>query len=256
MTGLARLHRPLLVAGAVHLLGVVAALVLMAVDDRQILGINPWIKPAKFLLSIGIYLVTFAWMVPRVHGYRGSRQTIAWGVLIAMATEMALIAMQSARGATSHFNIASPFDQAVFSVMGIMIAINTALAAWLLVLFLRAPEPMPRAVLSGIRLGLLLFIIGGLEGGMMVAASAHAVGVPDGGPGLPFVNWSTEGGDLRAAHFVGLHALQALPMLGWFLSRTSHDAGVTTVRVVALLWGLFFAGLTWMAVAGQPILRA
>jgi len=256
MTGLARLHRPLLVAGLAHVAALAPVLAAMAMDDRVILGINPWIKPAKFLLSIGIYLVTFAWMVPRVRGYTRSRQAIAWGVLIAMTTEMVLITMQAARGTTSHFNIASAFDRAVFDVMGIMIAINTALAAWLLVLFLRAPEPMPRAVLSGIRLGLLLFIIGGLEGGMMVAASAHAVGVPDGGPGLPFVNWSTEGGDLRAAHFVGLHALQVLPMLGWFLSRTRHDAGVTTVRLVALIWGLLFAGLTWLAVAGQPILRA
>jgi hypothetical protein len=255
VTGLARLHRPLLVAGAAHLIGVAVALILMAVDGRQILGINPWIKPAKFLLSIGIYLVTFAWMVPRVRGYARSRQAIAWGVLIAMTAEMVLIALQAARGTTSHFNVQSPFDAAVFQTMGIMIAINTALAAWLLVLFLRAPEPMPPAVLSGIRLGLLLFIIGGLEGGMMVAAGAHAVGVPDGGPGLPFVNWSTEGGDLRAAHFVGLHALQVLPILGWFLSRTRHDAGVTTVRIVALVWGLLFAGLTWMAVSGVPVMR-
>lgn len=249
-----RLHRPLLVAGLLNLAALVPALVAMAVDDRVILGINPWIKPAKFLASVGIYFITIAWMVPRVRGYERTRSVIAWGVLITLVSEIVLIAMQSARGTTSHFNIGSAFDAAVFSVMGIAIMINTALVMMLLVLFLKAPEPMPRAVLAGIRLGLLLFLIGSFEGGMMVAANAHTVGVPDGGPGLPLVNWSTEAGDLRAAHFIGLHALQVLPILGWLLSRKSDHAGLTTVRIVALVWGLLFAGLTWLAVSGIPLL--
>jgi hypothetical protein len=252
---MSRLHPGLLVAGLAHLAALVPVCVAMLLDDRLILGINPWIKPAKFLASIAIYLLTFSWMVPRVDGHRRAKAVIAWGVLIAMVTEIVLIAMQAARGTTSHFNVRSAFDGVVFSIMGMMIAFNTALVVWLLVLFIRSPSPMPRALLSGIRLGLLLFIIGGAQGGMMIAANAHAVGVPDGGPGLPFVNWSTEGGDLRSAHFVGLHALQILPLLGWMLSRKSPAAGVMTVRIVALVWGVSFAALTWLAMSGQPLLR-
>ena len=251
-----RFHRPLLVTGVAHFAGLAMALVAMAFDDRLILGINPWIKPAKFLVSVGIYLITIAWMVPRVRGHERARQVIAWGVLIALVTEIICIVMQAYRGTTSHFNHASFFDAMVFQTMGIMILINTGLIAWLLMLFLKSPEPMPPALVSGIRLGLFLFLVGGLEGGMMVAANAHAVGVPDGGPGLPFVNWSIEGGDLRAAHFVGLHALQVLPILGWFLSRTDAHAGRGVVRVVAAVWGALFAGLTWLALAGVPLIRA
>lgn len=250
-----RFHRPLLIVGLLHLALVVPALVGIAVDERQVLGINPWVKPVKFLMSVGIYLITVAWMIPRVRGARRSREIIAWGVLIAMVAEIVCILLQAGRGTTSHFNVGTSFDAAVFNLMGIMIAINTALIAWLLVLFLRQPEPMPRALLAGIRLGLLLFIIGGLEGGMMVAASAHTVGAPDGGPGLPFVNWSVEAGDLRAAHFVGLHAMQVLPLLGWWLSRRSPDAGVGVVRVVAAGWAVLFAGLTWLALSGVPVVK-
>ncbi|HEX2277176.1 MAG TPA: hypothetical protein VHN13_08580, partial [Candidatus Tectomicrobia bacterium] len=42
---------------------------------------------------------------------------------------------------------------------------------------------------------------------------SHALGVADGGPGLPFVNWSTEGGDLRTAHFSGTDALAGQPLM-------------------------------------------
>ena len=33
-------------------------------DTRQILGINPWIKPMKFMTSIAIFLWTVAWFMP------------------------------------------------------------------------------------------------------------------------------------------------------------------------------------------------
>lgn len=250
-----RFHRPLLVAGALHLAAVVPALVAMAMDGRLIMGINPWIKPTKFLISIGIYLVTVAWLIPRVRSAARSKAIIAWGVLFALTGEIVLIATQAARGTTSHFNIATTFDQFVFQTMGLLILGNTGLIIWLLMLFMRSPEPMPRAQLAGIRLGLALFLIGSLEASLMIATNGHAVGVPDGGPGLPFVNWSTEGGDLRAAHFVGLHALQALPILGWFLSRRDHNAGVSVVRAVAVAWGLLFAGLTVLAIRAVPLLR-
>ena len=251
-----RFHRPLLIAGIAHLAALLAVLVAMAVDDRLILGINPWIKPAKFLVSIGIYLITIAWMVQRVRGNERARAIIAWGILLVMTGEILAIALQSARGTTSHFNIATLFDAMVFQTMGVLILINTGLVVWLLVLFYRSPEPMPRALLTGIRLGIVLFIIGGLEAGLMVTTNGHSVGVHDGGPGLPFVNWSTEGGDLRIAHFVGLHALQGLPILGWFLSRNAPAAGVAVVRVVAVIWFAVFAGLTWMALWAVPLYRA
>jgi hypothetical protein len=249
------LDRPLSVAALLNLAALVVALAAIAFDPRLILGINPWIKPAKFFVSVAIYLGTLAWLVTRIEGHRRAIGAIKWTAILTMAGENVLIALQSYRGTTSHFNIATAFDAAVFNAMGILIVLNTLAIIWLLVLFVRAPAPLPPAVLSGIRLGLLLFLIGGAEGAMMVGAESHAVGVPDGGPGLPFVNWSIEGGDLRAAHFVGLHALQVLPLLGWFLSRRNRNAGVATVRIVAVVWGVFFAGLTWLAMSGQPVIR-
>jgi hypothetical protein len=89
------------------------------------------------------------------------------------------------------------------------------------------------------------------------AIGAHSVGVEDGGPGLPFVGWSTEGGDLRVPHFVGLHAMQVLPLLGYFLSRRRMllpRQRLTLLFTGALAYVGLLALLTWQAMRGQSII--
>jgi hypothetical protein len=89
---------------------------------------------------------------------------------------------------------------------------------------------------------------------------AHTVGLPDGGPGLPLLNWSTAGGDLRVPHFVGLHGLQALPLAAWLVSRLASGLGLARYAAIALVWTVaaaylgLLAILTWQAERGQPVI--
>ena len=216
---------PLLRVTTLGLFGLVAvALLLAQFDSRQILGLNPWVKPGKFALSTGIYCLTIGWMLSLIPGPRRIAIWLSRIIALVMIAEISAIFMQSARGVTSHFNIATAFDGAVFSLMGLLIMVNTvcmAIAAWL---FFARSIDLPQPFLWSIRLGLFLSILGSLEGILMVVRLAHTVGAPDGGPGLPILNWSTRYGDLRIAHALGLHALQALPMVGYLLSRESKPA--------------------------------
>jgi hypothetical protein len=238
-----RRRDPLLwTVGWLHVALATAMLVAAAFDSRQVLGINPWIKPLKFASSITSYVWTVAWLLGDVRA-RAARRLVSVTVSVAMVVEIAGIALQSARGVRSHFNADTPFDGAIFSLMGGMILLNTLTAAVLLALTLVRPADRPRVYLWGVRLGLLVFLGGSAVGGLMVMRGAHAVGVPDGGPGLPVVNWSTEGGDLRAAHMVGLHALQVLPLLGHALSRARARLS-ESARLAALI--AFAGAYTWV----------
>ena len=234
---------------------IVIALVGLPLDHRQVLGLNPWVKPLKFDLSVVIYLVTIAGMLSGIVGLRRSRLVIGWGIGVAMIVEDFIISMQSLRGVRSHMNYATLFDGVAFGIMGNFIAFNTLLIAWLLVLACFNRTQWSRPIAWGVRLGLLALVAGSMEGVLMVIHGAHTVGGPDGSAGLFFVNWSRQFGDLRVAHFFAIHALQAMPLFGWLLTRTqlAERVKLTLVVVGFLAYMAGVGALFEQAMAAQPV---
>lgn len=273
-----RFNGALTLAVLFHLALAPMLLIAMFVDPRTIGGVNGWIKPLKFALSGAIYGATFLWLLTFVRGRARLVQTVATITGVALLVETVLITMQVLRHTSSHFNVATTFDSAVFSIMGVFImALAVANFALAVVLgFQRLPDPV---VAWGIRWGLLISLMGMAPGVLMTTANlppsslaasqagqpvtiagAHSVGVDDGGPGLPFLGWSTTGGDLRVGHFVGLHGLQVLPFLAFLLTRKWMARRFSTSQRVALIWtagaGYFALTLllTWQALRAQPLL--
>ena len=71
--------------------------------------------------------------------------------------------------------------------------------------------------------------------GALSSNGGHFVGVPGAGAGtVPLFGWSTSVGDLRPAHFLALHAMQALPLLGWLADRSGWRR--VAVPLGALAW--------------------
>ncbi len=252
------------------LVTLVGTLVGLAIDPRVITGAPAWLKPAKFAISISIYSFTFLWLLGFVRGHPGLVRLAAVVTAIGFAAEMLIIGGQVVRGTTSHFNLGTPLDEFLFARMRdfIIAVFLMNLLVGVLLLRQRLPDPV---FAWGLRLGLIVSLVGmGVAVLMTVPipamraafdagfGGAHSVGVPDGGPGLPLVGWSTEGGDLRAPHFVGLHALQVMPVVGWLLARRRFD-WLSTGGRLALVWtaGLTYLGLvlilTWQALRGQSI---
>ncbi len=266
------INRPLALIIGVMLATSLAALVGLIVDPRVITGAPAWLKPAKFALSISVYAATFIWLLGFISGRARIVRLISWVTAVGLLVEMALIAMQVVRGTTSHFNVSTPFNSAVWSMMGgTIVCVWTAnLLLGIVLLRQRFADP---AFAWALRFGVLISLVGmsvaffmttptsaqqaAAKVGGMPIAGAHAVGVADGGPGLPLLGWSTVGGDLRAPHFVGLHGLQLLPLLGWLLIR--YGARLRPASRTALVWiaGLGYLGvvglLTWQALRGQSL---
>ena len=237
--------------GMLHWIALGCVVVAMFVDHRELLGVNIWLKPAKFLVSSAIYLWTLGWLLNWVEVPILARSSLGTIASILILFENVAVVGQAIRGQRSHFNITTAFNSTLFSVMGVMIVLNMVLLVVLLWWFLAKPAPMPAGALWGCRLGVLLAVLASVEGGYMAASMAHTVGMKDGGPGIPILNWSKEAGDLRVSHFIGLHGLQVLPLGGFLLSELGASAGVF---ILALFYYGAFVLTFLQAVAKKPLL--
>lgn len=245
-------QKPLMIAGLISFIFFLVTAALISVDPAEILGINRWIKPAKFFISITIFLWTIAIYFEQIPSRAGLFRKLSWAMIAIFVIEMLVIAGQPLRMKTSHFNRDTPLDMALFAVMGTAIMLLTVLVSWVAVIFFRSDEfTLPRSVVWGMRLGLIVMILGCLEGGYMSSQVGHAVGVADGGAGLPLVNWSTEGGDLRVAHFLGLHGLQAVPMFSLLWERMKLPSATSAAVAFAAVYAAAFTGLFVQALLGE-----
>jgi hypothetical protein len=266
MQTLWNISKPLTAVGILMIVALVFSVVGIFVDPRVVTGAPVWLKPAKFAISTAIYSLTLAWIFTYLPDWPRVKATTGWITAVVFVLEVAIIDIQAARGTTSHFNVATPVDAALFGFMGFAIVIVWLTSIAVTVALFRQ-QFSDRAMGWALRLGLAITVLGSATGGLMVrptqaqladahathhmpVSGAHTVGAVDGGPGIPGTGWSREHGDLRVPHFVGLHAMQILPLFAWLVGRNRPRLVIAAGAVYTLVFALLLA----QALEGRPFL--
>ncbi|ATB33662.1 hypothetical protein [Melittangium boletus] len=257
---------------AVMLLGVVFSSLGLVLDSRQLLGEPVWLKPAKFYVSVAVYNATLLYLFGFLDPRQRLVRTVGTVLSVCGGLEMVAITIQAARGMRSHFNIATAFDVAIYAGMGIVITTLWVTMMVLTVMLMRTALT-DRVLASALRIGAVVAVVGmglgffmtmphgeqpmGLEAGQTpLENGGHSFGGRDGGPGLPLVGWSTTVGDMRPAHFLGLHGMQVLPLLAALLARRRSRSEAWSLAVIRAS-GVAYGGLTLVlalqALRGLPV---
>lgn len=251
-------NRPLALYGLALLMLALAGAAMQLLDPRVLeSGVNVWVKPVKFLVSVGVFALTAAWFFGYIRPERRkallARAVVAM-IITAGSFELLWIGWQAAHGLESHFNHDTPFYDMMYSVMGLFAVIligSTLPLAWEIA---RRPAAGLRSdFVAAVVIGLLLTVLlGGGLGGYMSAQPGHSVGATGGH--VPLFGWNRSGGDLRVAHFLGIHAEQAIPILAMLIGglaapRRWAILASGTLAYVALTLAIFA-----QAVAGRPLL--
>jgi hypothetical protein len=243
--------------------GAVLLVPLWIFDARELGGVSVWEKPLKFFISSAIFSFTFSWLSSYIT--KGSRWVKVAGLFIAisLAVELVLIAAMAALGNTSHFNVSTLTAIVIWSLMAtfISIVLFSTLFLSIMILFQKLQEFNLKLTLT---LGSLNTAVGMGLAYLMTwptatqlanyqgIAGAHAVGVEDGGPGLPFLGWSTVAGDLRVGHFFGLHSIQVAAILLAIALVLPSVLRVPLLIVGNFTWLGFVGLVTWQSLRAEP----
>jgi hypothetical protein len=243
-----RTRQPALATAAeLCLLGAIPVALAVLLDERRLNGVDIWLKPLKFFLSLAVYYATLAWF----HGYlpvkvragRLGRAVVDVPVVVGLL-EMTWLLVTAALGQPSHFNRSAAIYAVSYNLAGVgaTLLMVSALVTGILVGRAREPALAPALRLSIVIGATIAFVGTMITAGFLASGNGHWVGgVPSDADGLPLLGWSRTGGDLRVAHFFALHALQAVPILGWLATRSGAERGRSTVWLGATLY------LGWVA---------
>jgi hypothetical protein len=261
---------------------VISSILGLIIDPRStaILGTPTWIKTFKFSVSTLLYGATLLWAITLVEGRarriaKSAANAVGWFLVL----ELSLLVVQGARAQPMHFNYRTPLDLVLWQVM--TVGIFSMLIAFIVLSInvWRGIKTTP-VLAWAVRLGMIVTVLGLMQGMFMTGPNtaqleslqsgaamnmigAHTVGsssvTPDNGPGLPLVGWSTVAGDLRIGHFIGIHALQLIPLFGIFLTgrreRWLLDGHKIRLLLIASVSYLGLVALTtWQALRGQSII--
>lgn len=223
------------------------ALVLLWLDRRVLDDEALWLKPLKFHLSLAVHGITVLLAVrflPEVWQAHPITKVGLWAFAAVIIYESLFLSLQAGRGVRSHFNSTTLFDSIGGSIMaagaGVLVAVPFAIGTALAITALRSgwtgitADPRTFAFALGF---ILAGWLGGQTGGAIGANGGPFVGMaPTVGTFMPLTGWSLSGGDYRISHFLGIHAMQALP--------------IATVTLLAILPASLAAALTLPLAAG------
>jgi hypothetical protein len=236
--------------GLICFVSAVIFLILTKFSNTQVYNVSAWYKPFKFAFSIFLYAWTMAWYCYYLPTF--NVKLFNRSVIILLGFEIVYIAIQADRGELSHFNLSTPIYSALYVTMALAATLVTVYTAYIGLLFFKYNfQTLPNYYLWSIRLGIFIFVVFSFEGFVMGSRLTHTIGGEDGGAGIPLLNWSTKFGDPRIAHFIGMHALQVLPILSFYFLKSTK-----TTIVVSVLYGLLAVFTLVQALQGNPLFKS
>lgn len=227
-------NEPLFYFGLICLFSAIVFLIMTRISNIQLFQVNAWYKPFKFSFSTFLFSWAMAWYCYYLPSF--NVRYFNWAVIILLGFEIIYIAVQAGLGKPSHYNISTPFHSMMFSMMALAATIVTLLTSYVGLLFFSNQFPvLPNYYVWSIRLGILIFVIFSFEGFLMGSRMSHSVGLENDNSELFIAGWSRKAGDLRISHFLGMHALQLIPMISFYLLKNTKTT---------LLFGILYATLT------------
>ncbi|MFT5668128.1 MAG: hypothetical protein ACI9DK_002328 [Vicingaceae bacterium] len=216
----------------------------------KVLGVNAWFKPFKFAFSTFLFSWAMGWYCFYLADFNAN--LFNWSIIVLLGFEILYIAIQAGKGQLSHFNISTPLYSILYSLMGLAAAIVSLYTGFVGLLFFTQSFPdLPDYYVWSIRMSIFIFVVFSFQGFLMGSRMNHSVGALNNNSNWFIVGWSKTVGDLRVSHFIGMHALQVLPFVSFYLFKNTP-----ATILFSAFYGLLATATLIQALKGRPVFKS
>lgn len=229
--------------GAAGLVLAVVCLVGVSVEGATIPPEGKLLDAATFCFGVGVFTITIALLLPLAGYAPAARRRWRRAFYIFPVYGLLLESVQAFRGIDPRFTEeGSGLDAVAGAVFGITAALNVVLFVVLGVRFFRSDVLPDRRVLRlGIRYGVAAVAISFAVGVVMSINSGRDIG---------------DEGNLLLSHALGVHGIQAIPIIALVLAASGRPSPVTLLHAVGVAWIAACTAALAQALLGHRPLQA
>lgn len=215
--------------------------------DHSIDSLSTWLKPAKFAVSIFLYAASFNIFQRYITSHK---RLIKFAISASVAggfIELASALAQAALAWSAHSNACV---EGALLITGRLAIMPLAFLDLIFFAALMKEKNLPPVMGSAIKWGMLLTAIGFIPGFILLAPEHVQVALSH--------NAFCSSGNLRIAHFIGIHALQIIPLVALYVERFDSHLSIGEQLNILRISGFSYFGLiqilTWQALRNEMIL--
>lgn len=215
--------------------------------DHSIYSLSTWLKPAKFAVSILLYAASFNIFQRYISGQNRLIRFAMSASVLGGFIELASSLTQAALTWSAHSN--AGVEDALL-ITGRLAIMPLAFLDLIFFAVLMREKNLPPVMGSALKWGLLLTAIGFIPGFILMAPEHVQVALSH--------HAFCSSGNLRIAHFIGIHALQIIPLLALYLERFDSQLSIgeqlNILRISGFSYFALIQILTWQALRNEMIL--
>jgi hypothetical protein len=212
-------------------------------DIKQISGVYIWLAPFQIAMGSGVLLFTMAWLLHVINN-KNHRNWVSIIYLFAVLSVFILNAFHAVRGKTFNSLQQTPLDEFVnylTILFCLIIFINQVIITGMI--FLQKKNMHSQHYTWGIRSAMMVFSIFMLIS-LVIYFAGHKIN-----PSLNVFDvffgmaWGNQSIYLKISYYLGLHSIQLIPLLSYYLFEKKKQVIVFSFAYITLIILLLFLGI-------------
>jgi hypothetical protein len=231
--------KPIVLIGMMGLLLSLIFLLIIFIHGRYVLPDGDLMKPLSFNAAIGLFIINLAVFLNLANFSEKGRKLWVWWTAVVFGLAMVFESVQPLRGVDPRFaHNHNVYDIVIGKFIMSSLSVIMMVLTIIFMIKIFKSKHSRNILLFAIKWSASSLILAFIAGLIMIALLSRHLG---------------ENGNFIWSHGFAFHALQIIPLLGWFLENEKGKKAKTIISITSVMWNIIVVLLSIQAFLNQSL---